>query len=289
MAKILVTGSNGQLGWELQQLVKKNNQNQFIFTDVDTLNITKVNDIDTFIKNNPVDFIVNCAAYTAVDKAESDQENAFLLNTVAVDFLIDAAELCNATLIQISTDYVFDGSKNVPYQEDTATFPVSVYGNTKNEAEKLILYSGINSYIIRTSWLYSTHGNNFVKTMLNLATRQNEINVVFDQVGSPTYAHDLAKAVLTIIDQIDKNKGGKNVQEIYHYTNEGVTSWYDLAKEIFRYKNIPVKVNPVYSSAFKTAAQRPSFSVLDKTKIKTDFDIEIPHWVDSLHQMLDTL
>ncbi len=286
--KILVTGANGQLGSELQLLSKQYPDYSFIFTDVDTLDITKSGKAEEFVENNPVDFIINCAAYTAVDKAEEDRDNAFLINTVAVDYLVDAAAKSDACLIHISTDYVFDGSHNIPYDEEAPAFPESMYGDTKNEGEKLVLYADINALIIRTSWLYSIFGNNFVKTMLRLGNEKDEISVVFDQVGTPTYARDFATVILNIIGKLKLDKENP-VQEIYHYTNEGTASWYDFACEIFRYKGIGCKVKPVDTSKFPTPAKRPPFSILDKTKIKDDFNIEIPHWIDSLRDMLDEL
>lgn len=285
-AKVLITGSNGQLGQELKALSVNYPELDFIFTDVAELNITDLKAIECFVEQNKPDFIVNCAAYTAVDKAEENRDAAFLLNAVAVDFLVDAAHKCNATLIHISTDYVFDGEHNKPYCPDAGTFPQSVYGVTKNEGEKLILYSDINALIIRTSWLYSTFGNNFVKTMIKLGTERDALGVVVDQIGTPTYARDLAKAILDIIPQVDNTKA---TRELYHYTNEGVCSWYDFAHEIFRQKNIEVKLNPVPSSEFPTPAKRPSYSVLNKSKIREEYNIEIPHWTDSLNAMLNNL
>jgi len=287
-AAILVTGANGQLGRELQYLSKINTDYSFVFTDVDTLDITKSREAEKFVEKNPVDFIINCAAYTAVDKAEEERDAAFLLNTVAVDYLVDAAKKTNACLIHISTDYVFDGMKNTPYDEDDTNFPETMYGDTKYEGEKLITYSDINALVIRTSWLYSTFGNNFVKTMLRLGNEKDEINVVIDQVGSPTYARDLAKTILEIISKL-KLYNEKTFQEVYHYTNEGIASWYDFACEIFRQENIKCKVNPVRSSMFPTPAKRPAFSVLSKAKIRKDFNIDIHHWVDSLRDMLKEL
>ncbi len=286
--KILVTGANGQLGSELQYLSNQYPNYEFIFTDVDTLDITKSGNAEKFVEDNPVDFIINCAAYTAVDKAEEDRDNAFLINTVAVDYLVDAAAKSNACLIHISTDYVFDGSENIPYDEESPTFPKTLYGDTKNEGEKLVLYADINALIIRTSWLYSTFGNNFVKTMLRLGNDKDEIGVVSDQIGTPTYARDLAKAILDIISKL-KIDNDNNTQEIYHYTNEGVASWYDFACEIFRYENINCKVKSIGTSQFPTLAKRPPYSVLDKSKIKKDFNIEIPYWVDSLWDMLNEM
>lgn len=283
--RVLVTGSNGQLGKELQFWASNYPEIDFTFTDVEELNITKNDAIENFVKQHNFDFIINCAAYTAVDKAETDKDNAFLINTIAVDFLVDAAQSIGATLIHISTDYVFDGESNKPYQEESRTFPQSTYGETKHEGEKLILFSAVDAMIIRTSWLYSTYGNNFVKTMLRLGGEKDEINVIFDQVGTPTYARDLGKAIIDIITKYNKDKK-ESKREIYHYTNEGVASWFDFASEIFRQKQINCKVNAVDSSAFPTPAKRPHYSVLNKGKIKADYNIEIPHWVDSLKQML---
>lgn len=287
--KILVTGANGQLGSELQFLSANYPNYEFIFTDIDTLDITKSGNAEKFVDANPVDFIINCAAYTNVDKAEEDRDTAFLINTVAVDYLVDAAKKTNACLIHISTDYVFDGTEHEPYDEESPIFPESMYGDTKYEGEKLILYSDVNSYIIRTSWLYSSFGNNFVKTMLRLGEEKDEISVVCDQIGSPTYARDLALTILDIVKEYKPNDDDEPIQEIYHYTNEGVASWYDFACEIFRYRNIDCKVNAVDTSQFPTKAKRPPYSVLNKSKIKTDFKISIPHWVNSLRLMLDEL
>lgn len=289
MKKILVTGANGQLGKELQYLSKNINNVEFIFTDIEQLDITKPEKVDEFLEKNNIDFIVNCAAYTQVDKAEEERNKAFLLNTAATDFLVDAAIENKVTLIHISTDYIFDGTKTTPYVEEDLSFPLSIYGETKLESEKLILYANnLNAIIIRTSWLYSTFGNNFVKTMLKLGKEKNELNIVFDQVGTPTYAHDLAKVIVKIIEKTEP-KPKTPQQETYHFSNEGVASWYDFAKEIFRIEGIDCKVNPVNTSFFNYAAKRPSFSVLDKEKIKKDFDIEIPHWADSLKKMLKNL
>ena len=283
--KILVTGANGQLGNELRFLAPQYPDCQFYFTDVEELNIIKSGAAEEYVKSHPVDFIVNCAAYTAVDRAETDQDNAFLINTVAVDYLADAAKAINACLIHISTDYVFDGTKNTPYGEEDAAIPETVYGDTKYEGEKLLLYSDINYLVIRTSWLYSSFGNNFVKTMIKLGNEKESLGVVYDQVGTPTYARDLARAILEIIPKVEINPDDP-FQEIYHYTNEGVASWFDFACEIFRQKEIKCKVNPITTEQFPKPAKRPHFSVLSKAKIKRDFDLTVPHWVDSLKDML---
>jgi dTDP-4-dehydrorhamnose reductase len=285
---ILVTGSKGQLGSELRFLAPQFPNCRFIFTDVEELDITKSGAAEKFVKENPVDFIINCAAYTAVDKAETEQDLAFLINTVAVDYLADAALSVNACLIHISTDYVFDGSQNIPYVEDDGAIPETVYGDTKYEGEKLLVYSNINYIILRTSWLYSSFGNNFVKTMLRLGNEKESINVVFDQIGSPTYARDLARAILSIIGKIEVDSDNP-VQEVYHYTNEGVASWYDFACEIFRQKNISCIVNPVNTTEFPLPAKRPHYSILNKSKFKKDFGLRIPHWSDSLREMLAEL
>ncbi len=285
--KILVIGSNGQLGSEVQALSAAYPDYAFSFTDVDTIDLTKGQAIEDYIIAHPADVILNCAAYTAVDKAEEDRDTAFLINAVALDYLADAAIACGALLIHVSTDYVFDGSNNTPYTPDEVTFPQSVYGETKYEGEQLLLYSKANVAIIRTSWLYSTYGQNFVKTMLRLGAERDALKVVFDQVGTPTYARDLAKAILDMIPLYNQKEAVR--KEVYHYTNEGVASWYDFSKEIFRYRDINCAVEPVFSDAFPTPAKRPKYSVLDKSKIRTEFNLTIPHWVDSLHDMLDKL
>jgi dTDP-4-dehydrorhamnose reductase len=251
------------------------------------LNITELKDLNAFFSTNTVDYVVNCAAYTAVDKAESDKEKAFLINTVAVDMLIEMAQKYKFFLIHISTDYVFDGTKNRPYNEEDVTIPASAYGETKREAEKLIMYADINAIIIRTAWLYSTFGNNFVKTMIRLASERDEINIVFDQTGSPTYARDLANAILHIIPQLNDAK--RPYREIYHFSNEGVCSWYDFTCHIFRMRGIKCKVNAIKTEEYPTPAKRPAYSVFDKTKIKKHFNVQVPYWVDSLEEMLNRL
>ncbi len=285
--KVLVTGANGQLGSEIRELSSQYPQYDFTYVDVEQIDFTKGQEIENYVMNNPVDIIINCAAYTAVDKAEDDRDTAFLINAVALDYLADAAISCNALLVHISTDYVFDGSRNIPFTADEPTFPQSVYGETKDEGEKLLMYSDANVVIIRTSWLYSTYGHNFVKTIKKLGSERNELKVVFDQVGSPTYARDLAKAILEIIPHYNKNEAVR--KEIYHYTNEGVCSWYDFAMHILRHEKIECKVKPVFSHEFPTRAPRPHFSVLDKAKIREEYNLQIPHWLDSLDEMLDKL
>ena len=286
--RILVTGANGQLGNELRELSAKYSDYEYVFTDVAELDITSLSALnDFFQKNGKFDFLINCAAYTAVDAAESNQELAFKLNTTAVDMLVEMAGKYGFFLIQISTDYVFDGEKNRPYDEEDVPIPSSIYGKTKNDAERLILYSDIRAIVIRTAWLYSTYGKNFVKSMIKYGTERDELNVVFDQVGTPTYAADLADAILQILPQLQAMP--KPYTDLFHYTNEGVCSWYDFTQHILRHENINCRVNPIRSEQYPTPAKRPAFSVLDKSKIKTKFGINIPYWTDSLDVMLKKL
>ncbi|MBR2195911.1 MAG: dTDP-4-dehydrorhamnose reductase [Salinivirgaceae bacterium] len=286
--RILVTGANGQLGNELRELSAKYSDYEYVFTDVAELDITSLSALnDFFQKNGKFDFLINCAAYTAVDAAESNQELAFKLNTTAVDMLVEMAGKYGFFLIQISTDYVFDGEKNRPYDEEDVPIPSSIYGKTKNDAERLILYSDIRAIVIRTAWLYSTYGKNFVKSMIKYGTERDELNVVFDQVGTPTYAYDLADAILQILPQLQAMP--KPYTDLFHYTNEGVCSWYDFTQHILRHENINCRVNPIRSEQYPTPAKRPAFSVLDKSKIKTKFGITIPYWTDSLDVMLKKL
>jgi dTDP-4-dehydrorhamnose reductase len=285
MAKILVTGSNGQLGSELQKL-SDNTSGNFIFTDIDTLDITDYPSLEKFCLSHNFKIIINCAAYTAVDKAESDTDKAYAINCTAVKNLTQVARLLDATLIQISTDYVFDGAANTPYSETDAINPISVYGKTKAAGEKeALLYD--KSVIIRTAWLYSTFGNNIVKTILKLSKERNSLGFVFDQTGTPTYAEDLAKAILTIVD--DTFKEGTKAG-IYHFSNEGVCSWYDVAYEIIHYTNNKnCSIKPIETHEYPTPAKRPAYSVLNKQKIRNTFGIKIPHWRDSLQKCLNNL
>ncbi len=286
--RILVTGANGQLGSELRELSAKYTDYEFTFTDVAELDITNIDSLNAYFQSQPkFDFLINCAAYTAVDAAESNQELAFKLNTTAVDMLVEMAGKYGFFLIQISTDYVFDGEKNRPYDEEDVPIPSSIYGKTKNDAERLILYSDIRAIVIRTAWLYSTYGKNFVKSMIKYSTERDELNVVFDQVGTPTYAADLADAILQILPQLQAMP--KPYTDLFHYTNEGVCSWYDFTQHILRHENINCRVNPIRSEQYPTPAKRPAFSVLDKSKIKTKFGITIPYWTDSLDVMLKKL
>ena len=281
-ATILVTGSNGQLGSELKKISEKNDTYNFIFTDYKELDITKSEEVNTFFEKNNINYVFNCAAYTAVDKAESEEEKAYLINATGVKHLAEASHKFNAKLISISTDYVYSGSNFTPYKEEEQTAPQSAYGRTKLAGEQEALKYN-NSIIIRTSWLYSEFGNNFVKTMIRLGTERDKLSVVFDQIGTPTYAGDLAKAMMDIVDYSETKQF---IAGIYNYSNEGVCSWYDFAKCIFELKNIDCKLSPIETKDFPTPASRPFFSVMNKAKIKNTFNIEIPHWHDSLKLLL---
>lgn len=276
--KILIVGANGQLGSELKAIETNLNNATCFFTDVAELDITDKKAIDNLVTSNNINIIINCAAYTNVDKAEDDEANADLINHIAVLNLAQVAKERNAFLIHVSTDYVFDGSRNTPYTEDVPTAPLGVYGVTKLKGEKAVTASGCKYLIFRTSWLYSAFGNNFVKTMIRLTTEKDKLNVVFDQVGTPTYAGDLASMIFSIIE----NKKLENHTGIYHFSNEGVCSWYDFTKAISEQAGTVCDVQPCHSSEFPSKVTRPSFSVLDKTKIKKDFNCTIPYWKDSL-------
>ncbi len=280
---ILITGCNGQLGNEMQLLEKEDAANNYFNTDVAELDITNVEAIEQFLAANNIDGIVNCAAYTAVDKAEANKELCTLLNAEAPGYLAHAIGKRGGWMIQISTDYVFDGTQHIPYQEDEDTCPNSVYGRTKLVGEFNVLKLCQQSMVIRTAWLYSTFGNNFVKTMIRLGNERPELGVIADQIGTPTYARDLARIIMTAIS--------KGIQPgIYHFTNEGVASWYDFTKAIHRLAGITTcHVRPLHTSEYPTAAQRPPYSVLDKTKIKQTYGIEIPYWEESLKECIDKL
>ncbi|HKI90434.1 MAG TPA: dTDP-4-dehydrorhamnose reductase [Draconibacterium sp.] len=286
--KILVTGAYGQLGSELKELVEKYPVWTFLFTDVDTLDITNENAVQNYFQENQPAFVVNCAAYTAVDKAESDRELAQKINAVAPGILAKAAKNTGSKIIHISTDYVFNGQAFQPYTEYDLVEPTGVYGETKLEGEQQCLNENPDSIIIRTSWLYSSYGNNFVKTMIRLGTERDSINVIFDQVGTPTYAGNLADTILSILE-ISEKVPEKFVPGIYHFSNEGVASWYDFAKAIFEIAEIACTVNPILTKDYPTPAKRPHFSVLNKSKIKDTFDIKIPYWRDSLHLCIKKL
>lgn len=280
---ILITGCNGQLGNEMQLLEKDNAQHTFFNTDVHRLDITDQQAVDAFVAENAIDCIVNCAAYTAVDRAESDKEACTTLNTVAPAYLAAAVERRGGAMVQVSTDYVFNGTAFVPYREGDTPSPDTVYGSTKLAGELGVTKFCNRTMIVRTAWLYSTFGNNFVKTMLRLGREKTELGVVFDQVGTPTYARDLAVAIMAAI-----NKG--IVPGVYHFSNEGVCSWYDFAKAVHRMAGITTcHVRPLHTSEYPTPANRPHYSVLDKTKIKETYGIGIPHWEESLKDCMEKL
>ena len=283
---ILVTGANGQLGNEMR-IVSRGSKDQYIFTDVAELDITDAAAVEKMVADNKVEVIINCAAYTNVDKAEDDYDLAELLNATAVKNLATAIKRNDGTLIHISTDYVFGGTKNnTPCGEDEPANPTGVYGVTKLHGEQAIEAVGCKHLIIRTAWLYSEFGKNFVKTMLNLTATKPSLNVVFDQVGSPTYAYDLAQAIFTIVE----NRKYEGTDGIYHYSNEGVCSWYDFTKMIAEYAgHTACDIQPCHSNEFPSKVVRPSYSVLDKTKIKNTFGIRIPYWTDSLKRCLAEL
>ena len=280
---ILITGCRGQLGNEMQLLEKEHTEHKWFNTDVEELDITNQLAVEQFVAENEIDGIVNCAAYTAVDKAESNKELCTTLNTVAPAFLAAAVAKRNGWMIQVSTDYVFNGTKHTPYVESDTPCPDSVYGSTKLAGELGVQKFCKKTMIIRTAWLYSTFGNNFVKTMIRLGKEKSELGVIFDQIGTPTYARDLARAIMVAI-------GKGIVPGVYHFSNEGVCSWYDFTKAIHRLAGIiTCHVRPLHTEEYPTPAQRPAYSVLDKTKIKQTFGIEIPYWEDSLRECISLL
>jgi len=275
--KILVTGGNGQLGSELKVLSKIFNA-EFIFTDREELDITDKVAVDNFLAEHQPDFVINGAAYTAVDKAEGDSETAFLINAGAVENLAICCKKNNAKLLQVSTDFVFEGNKSTPYKETDATNPLSVYGKSKLQGEQLCLANNPDTIIIRTSWLYSSFGNNFVKTMLRLSSERKELKVIYDQTGTPTYARDLAQAILKII----KHDNVKTTSGIFHFSNQGVCSWFDFSKAIVDLSGNDCIVLPIETYEYPTPATRPHYSVLNKRKITETFGFNIPYWRDSL-------
>lgn len=280
---ILVTGCNGQLGNEIQLLEKENPQHCFFNTDVEELDITDQLAVEQFVAQNKIEGIINCAAYTAVDKAESNKELCTSLNTVAPAYLAAAIDKRNGWIIHISTDYVFDGTKHTPYVEEDTPCPNSVYGSTKLAGELGVRKFCKKAMIIRTAWLYSTFGNNFVKTMIRLGKEKEQLGVIFDQIGTPTYARDLAVVIMAAI-----NKGIQ--PDVYHFSNEGVISWYDFTKAIHRIAGINTcHVKPLHTTEYPTPASRPAYSVLDKTKLKKAYGIEIPYWEESLVECIKKL
>ena len=286
--RVLITGSNGQLGSEIKELENNYSKVDFIFKDLPELNICNFEVLQAFIIDNNINAVINCAAYTAVDKAEEDAEIAEQVNSIGVSNLVNALEKVNGKLIHISTDYVFDGDHFLPYKETDPVSPVGVYGETKRAGELAVINSDIDSIVIRTSWLYSSYGNNFVKTMLRLGNEKENLGVIFDQVGTPTYARDLAKTCLDILS----DAGSTNISKkgsLYHYSNEGVASWYDFAISIMELGGENCKLKPIQTKDYPTLAKRPHFSVLNKSKIKADFKIEIPNWRDSLKDCIEKI
>lgn len=298
MSKVLVTGANGQLGSELHALSNSYPQYIFTFADRNTLDLSNLCKLEDYFDTNSFNVIINCAAYTAVDKAENDEEIANTINHRAVSLLAKIAKKNNIALIHISTDYVFNGQNYRPYIETDPTDPQGVYGRTKRDGENAILdIAPKNTIILRTSWVYSSFGNNFVKTMLRLGKERDNLGVIFDQVGTPTYARDLAAAILQILDvKLSMLNSDPSIQnskliinnspQIYHYSNEGVASWYDFAKAIFELSGITCQVNPITTDQYPTPAKRPHYSLLNKSKIKHDFQLSIPYWRDSLKEGL---
>ena len=287
MAIILITGANGQLGNELKIVSKNFYGYDFIFTDIDSLNITSAEQTADFIQKSKPDWIINCAAYNLVDKAESEPEMAMLINGTAVKNITEVIKGSECRFIHVSSDYIYDGKSNVPYNEYSQSNPLSAYGRSKMAGEKYALVHQ-GSMIIRTSWLYSSFGNNFVKTILRHAKEKESLRVVFDQTGSPTYAADLAGAIMSIISGVIRNQIALNAG-IYNYSNEGVCTWYDFAIEIIREAGLSCHVNPVLTKDYQLAAQRPAYSVMDKSKIKDNYGLSIPHWRTSLEKCMKWL
>ncbi|AFV98292.1 MULTISPECIES: dTDP-4-dehydrorhamnose reductase [unclassified Sulfuricurvum] len=285
MPKVLVTGASGQLGSEIQAISALYPQYTFTFADRSMLDLGNLCKMEDFFEGKIFDTIINCAAYTAVDKAESESDLADTINHRFVSMLSKIAKAKNIALIHISTDYVFDGKNHRPYVESDPTDPQGVYGRTKRDGENAILsVAPANAIIIRTSWVYSSFGTNFVKTMLRLGKERDSLGVIFDQIGTPTYARDLAETILEILPNINNR-----TPEIYHYSNEGCASWYDFARAIFELSGVECNVNPITTDQYPTPASRPHYSLLNKAKIKNDFNLSIPYWRDSLKQCLNTL
>lgn len=289
MKHILVTGANGQLGSELQELTRNNSPFTFYFTDIDTLDIADKAALEQFFAENPVDMVVNCAAYTAVDKAEEETKQAHRVNVEAPMNLARCAKKHAARLIHVSTDYVFNGEHFIPYTEEHPPNPQSAYGESKLLGEEAVKTTLTEYMIIRTSWLYSSFGHNFLKTMLRLGQERQQLTVVFDQIGTPTYARDLAQAILTLLRQV-ADDAQRFVSGVYHFSNEGVCSWYDFAKEIMETASLECQILPIETKDYPTPAKRPYYSVLNKQKIKATYGLTIPHWKDSarvcLHKLL---
>ncbi len=288
MTHILVTGANGQLGSEINAISNDYLDLNLFFADRSSLDITDEQAIEEFLDRHPFQYLINGAAYTAVDKAESEPELAHQINVIGPSLLADACKKRGITLFHYSSDYVYHTEKNIPYLENSETAPKGIYAKTKLEGDLAIMKQGGSTIIFRTSWVYSSFGHNFVKTMLRLGKERDQLSIVFDQIGSPTYARDLAKASLDIIQKIEKGEIPRSqLNGVFHYSNEGVCSWYDFAKAIFNVAQIDCKVIPIESKDYPTPAQRPPFSVLNKSKFKNTFGLEIPYWRDSLKDCLD--
>ena len=283
--RILVTGSKGQLGNEIKQLANDYPDYFFDYTDIEELDITNSQQVDVYFDATKPQVVVNCAAYTAVDKAEADETVAYLVNAKAIENLARSASRTGAMIVHVSTDYVFDGKAYMPYNESDRTNPQSVYGRSKLAGEEAVWQNASNGLIIRTSWLYSAFGNNFVKTMIRYGKERGELKVVFDQIGSPTYAKDLAKVILDIIPKAITHSG----TNLYHYSNEGVASWYDFAKFVIDFSGIDCNVKPILTKDYPLPAPRPFYSVLDKSKIKETFNIEIPYWTSGVEACIKRL
>ena len=283
--KILITGANGQMGSEFRELEERFEMYQFLFTDIEELNITDSDAVNTYFQSEDPDIIINCAGYTTVDKAEEEPEKAMLINGIAPEILSKAASASDTLLIHISTDYVFNGRAYKPYTEDDSPDPISLYAQSKYAGEVAVETNANRGVIIRTSWLYSSYGNNFVKTILKLTKERENLNIIFDQIGNPTYARDLCKTILDILPDLETYQG----VEFFHYSNEGVASWYDFASAIVDLSQINCQVYPIESKEYPLPAPRPYYSVMNKTKIKSQFGIKIPHWRDSLKDCLALL
>lgn len=283
--RVLITGSNGQLGSEIKEVHNKYKNIKCIFKDLPELDICDFDLLNSFIKDEQINAVINCAAYTSVDKAEENIELARMVNSKAVSNLVDALAKVNGKLVHISTDYVFDGNNSQPYMESDQVCPIGVYGETKREGELALINSEIDAIVIRTSWLYSSFGNNFLKTMFRLGKEKESINVISDQIGTPTYAKNLAKICLDILSISHLGRISKK-GKIYHYSDEGVASWYDYAVSIMELAELNCKVNPVQTKEYPTLAKRPHYSVMSKKKIKTDFNVDIPYWKESLRECI---
>lgn len=289
MPTILVTGSKGQLGSELQELAPKYTNHNFLFADVDTLDICDELALTAYFKENNIDYCINCAAYTAVDKAESNMQTAFNVNVTGAKNLAFQCAVKKAVFIHLSTDYVYHNDQNTPFKEDDPINPQSVYASTKLDGERASQEINPATIIVRTSWVYSSFGHNFVKTMLRLGAERDTLNVVYDQIGTPTYAFDLAMALLKVIEELETAENPDNLYGIYHFSNEGVTSWYDFAHAIFDESNLNCTLSAIETVEYPTPAKRPPFSLLHKGKIKSTFGVEVRHWREALKDCLSRL